>query len=126
MPRLLLSVLSAFALLPLWGDHIVAQNGKAQMLVVYKKCKNPKDQLWDHVFRRHNTPDFPAKELAQHLNKITGANFKVVEEALWDKSTPAFLVGNTDFARKNKIDTSKFDREEWLYKSIGKNIISFI
>ena len=123
MPKILLSVLSILAFLPLRGNHPAAKDGKAQMVIVCKKCENPKSQRWDHVFERRNTPDFAAKELAEHLQKITGAVFKITEESLWDKKTPAFFVGDTAFARKNGIDPSKLDREEWLYKSIGKNIV---
>ena len=123
MQKILLSVLSILAFLPLRGNHPAAKDGKAQMVIVCKKCENPKSQRWDHVFERRNTPDFAAKELAEHLQKITGAVFKITEESLWDKKTPAFFVGDTAFARKNGIDPSKLDREEWLYKSIGRNIV---
>ena len=123
MQKFLLSVLSALAVLPLWGNHPAAGDGKALMVVVYKKCGDPQAQLRDHVFARRNTPDFAAKELAEHLQKITGAVFKVTEESLWDKKTPAFFVGDTGFALENGIETSKLDREEWLYKSVGKNIV---
>ena len=60
-----------FAAVPLYAGHHVAENGKAQMAVIYKKCTNPKEQAWDHVFRRNNTPEFAAKELAEHLEKIS-------------------------------------------------------
>ena len=110
-------------IIPLEAAHQVAENGKAKMAIVYKKCENPKNQAWDPVFQRHNTPDFAARELAEHLQKITGAKFEVVEESRWKNILPAFFIGDTDFAKKNKIDISTLDKEEWLYKSIGKNFV---
>ena len=52
-------------IIPLEAAHQVAENGKAKMAIVYKKCENPKNQAWDPVFQRHNTPDFAARELAE-------------------------------------------------------------
>ena len=111
------------AAVPLFAAHPVADNGKAKMAIVYKKCADPKVQAWDHVFRRRNTSDFAAKELAEHLQKITGAKFQVLEESKWNKKQPAFFIGETDFAKQNKIDLSTLDREEWLYKSVGRNFV---
>ena len=93
------------------------------MQIVYKQNQNPAHERYDHVFKRRNTSDFAAKELAKHLKQITGADFKVVEESFYDKSQPAFFIGETDFALKNKISTSGLGQEKWLYKSIGRNIV---
>ena len=123
MKKVVLFVSALCACFMLQADHQVSQKDKAQMVIVYKKTANPKDQRWDHVFRRKNTADFAAKELAEHLQKITGAKFQVLEESKWNKNTPAFLIGDTAFARQNGIDVSKFKQEQWLYKSIGKNIV---
>ena len=115
----------SFLLLPLvmLADHPAASGGKAGMVIVCNPVKDVKNQLWDHVFRRYNTPDFAAHELAGHLKQMTGASFKIMNESEWDGKTPAFLIGQTDFARKNGIDFSKFDKEEWLYRSIGGNLV---
>lgn len=107
----------------LWADHSAASGGKSGMVIVYRPVKDAADQLWDHVFKRRNTPDHAAKELASHLQEMTGAAFKILQESEWDGKTPAFLVGQTDFARKNGIDFSRFDKEEWLYRSMGRNIV---
>ena len=107
----------------LCANHKIAANGKAEMQIVYKQNQNPAHERYDHVFRRRNTSDFAAKELAKHLKQITGADFKVVEESFYDKSQPAFFIGETDFALKNKINTSSLGQEKWLYKSIGRNIV---
>ena len=107
----------------LCANHKIAANGKAEMQIVYKQNQNPAHERYDHVFKRRNTSDFAAKELAKHLKQITGADFKVVEESFYDKSQPAFFIGETDFALKNKISTSGLGQEKWLYKSIGRNIV---
>ncbi|MBO7148055.1 MAG: DUF4838 domain-containing protein [Lentisphaeria bacterium] len=123
MYKRLLLCFSLAAQFVLPAAHPAAKNGKAEMLVVYKKTANPKNECHDHVYKRYNTTDLTARELASHLQKITGAEFSIVEETAWDQKQPAFLIGQTDFAKKNGLDFSKFDKEEWLYKSIGKNIV---
>lgn len=64
-----------------------------------------------------------AAELKIYLDKITGDNFTIVDEKNFDNSHPAIYLGNTVFAEKNGIDSGKFQAEEWLIKSEGKNLI---
>ncbi|MBQ6599677.1 MAG: DUF4838 domain-containing protein [Lentisphaeria bacterium] len=115
--------LPLFLPLLLLADHPAASGGKARMAIVYRPVKDVKAGLYDHVFKRYNTPDLAASELAGHLRKMTGADFKILKESEWDGRTPAFLIGQTDFARRSGIDFSKFGKEEWLYRSIGKNLV---
>lgn len=103
--------------------HTVASGGKALMQIVYEPCARVEVQRYDHVFKRKNTPDVAAGELAEFLKKMTGAEFLVLKEADWDDETPAFLIGDTAFARKNGIDVPGFKSEEWLYRTCGKNIV---
>ncbi len=118
IPLLLLS-----AAFPLSAEHAVAADRKAEMAIVYRKTAEPQKQLYDHVFRRYNTPDLAAQELAEHLRKITLAPFRIMEESEWDGKQPAFLVGDTAFAEKSGIDFKKLGREEWFYKSAGPHIL---
>lgn len=107
----------------LLADHPVASGGKARMTIVYHPVTDVRAGFRDHVFKRYNTPELAASELADHLRQMTGAEFKILKESEWDGKTPAFLIGQTDFARKNGIDFSQLEKEEWLYRSIGKNLV---
>ena len=105
------------------AEHPVAADGKAKMIIVYQPSAHPKAERWDHIYKSNNTPEFGAKYLADYLKEITGAEFRRIPEKQWDGQTPAFLVGPTAFARKHGIDFSRFRTEEWLYKSVGQNIV---
>ena len=65
-----------------------------------------------------------ADELKEHLDKITGADFKLVaEEDAAAVKAPAFYVGQTKFAASKGIDFGKFHDQEWLVRTIGKDIV---
>ena len=65
MRKVVLFVSALCACFVLQADHQVSLKDKAQMVIVYKKTANPELQRRDHVFRRRNTSDFAAKELAE-------------------------------------------------------------
>lgn len=56
------------------------------------------------------------KELKTYLNKSTKSLKVNGKEAV-------FHIGNTDFARKNGIDTAKMETEAWLIKSFDQHIV---
>ena len=65
-----------------------------------------------------------ADELKEHLDKITGADFKLVaEEDAAAVKAPAFYVGQTKFAASKGIDFGKFHDQEWLVKTVGKDVV---
>ncbi len=63
-----------------------------------------------------------AKELADYLKKITGAEFATVEEKDF-QGGPAIYVGWTEFAKKNGADFSTFGDEESLVKTHEDSLI---
>lgn len=65
---------------------------------------------------------FAAAELSTYLERVTGAKFKIVDEKT-KISTPAIYVGNTAFAQKNEVISSKLAPEEWVIKQKGKDLI---
>jgi len=71
----------------------------------------------------HKDAQFPAEELRDHLEKVTGAKFKIIGEQDFDGKGAAFYVGRTEFARKNGVDFSNFAAEEWMYRTIGNNVV---
>ena len=60
-------------------------------------------------------------DLAAVLKKITGADFKVVRED--QVKSPAIYVGNTRYAIDRGFGKDKFQDEEWLIRTDGKNLI---
>ena len=63
-----------------------------------------------------------ADELKLHLDQITGADFPIVMDKDAVKG-PAIWLGNTAFARKQGIDSTKLAPEEWLIRNYGKDLI---
>ena len=63
-----------------------------------------------------------ADELKLHLDRITGANFRLEKEN-GTVSGPAIWLGNTAFAREQGIDSAKLAPEEWVIRNFGKNLI---
>ena len=64
-----------------------------------------------------------AKELAAHLEKITGAKFSLVAEKDLAPGAKAIYVGNTAFARSRGIDMAKLGEEDAALKTVDGNLI---
>ena len=63
-----------------------------------------------------------AQELQLHLQEISGAAFTLVKESK-NITGHAIWLGNTARARKYGIDSKKIRPEEWVIKTIGKDLI---
>jgi hypothetical protein len=63
-----------------------------------------------------------AKELKEYLQKISGAEFAIVQEPDF-KGGPAIYVGWTEFAKKQGLDFATFGEEESLLKTVDKSVI---
>ena len=63
-----------------------------------------------------------AEELQLFYQKIYAKTLKVIPESS-AKGKNAIYLGNTAFAKKNGIDCSKADKEEWILSTKGKNLI---
>ncbi|MDR1964484.1 MAG: DUF4838 domain-containing protein [Planctomycetaceae bacterium] len=66
-----------------------------------------------------------AKELKQHLNTVTGADFVVVKESEVDAAKPQIVVGNSKRAKEllPEIDATKLPYDGIIIKSVGKNLV---
>ncbi|MDR0609000.1 MAG: DUF4838 domain-containing protein [Planctomycetaceae bacterium] len=66
-----------------------------------------------------------AKELKQHLDTVTGANFAVVAESEIDVAKPQIVVGNSKRAKEflPEIDVAKIPYDGIVIKTIGKNLV---
>lgn len=64
-----------------------------------------------------------AKELSSYLQKMTGAKFPVIAEKDAANAKFAIYVGATDFAAKQGIKQNSIGDEEWIVRTVGKNLI---
>ena len=64
-----------------------------------------------------------AQELALHLEMVCGRKISVANEKISTASAGKIYIGQTAFARKNGIDSSKFNKEEHFVKAFGKNAL---
>ena len=87
------------------ADMTVARQGTAKCVII------------------HDGPEKAAEELRDYLNKITGAEFKILPEKEFDGKSAAIFVGNTRFAKKKGIDFATFQPEEWFYQSKDNHLI---
>ncbi|MFA7160788.1 MAG: DUF4838 domain-containing protein, partial [Kiritimatiellia bacterium] len=66
---------------------------------------------------------FAAQELTNFLARVTGATFPVVLESALAGKTHGIYVGWTKFAAQNGIEAEKLGEEEWVIRTVGKNLI---
>ncbi|MBU0607402.1 MAG: hypothetical protein KKI08_05920, partial [Armatimonadetes bacterium] len=64
-----------------------------------------------------------ARELAEYLEKVTGAEFRTVEETAAEKPVRAIYLGWTAFAAGEGIDCAKLGAEEWVIKTFGDSLV---
>ena len=63
-----------------------------------------------------------SEELQFFYQKIYGRKLTVIPESQ-AKGKSVIYLGNTSFAKTEGVDSSKADREEWILRSVGKNLI---
>jgi hypothetical protein len=65
--------------------------------------------------------EFAASQVSIYLQKMSGAEFKIVKEQDLTAGTPAIYLGRTKFAAANT--PKDLASEEWLVKTAGDNLI---
>ena len=63
-----------------------------------------------------------AEELQFFYQKIYGRKLTVIPESQ-AKDKSVIYLGNTSFAKTTGVDSSKADREEWILRTVGTNLI---
>lgn len=63
------------------------------------------------------------RELSAFLTRVTGAPFMVVPEAAFSGVENGIYVGWTKYAEKNGIEPTNLGEEEWIIRTVGKNLI---
>lgn len=63
------------------------------------------------------------EDLRTYLGKMTGAKFQVFPESKVPANKSVIYVGQTEFAKKQKINFNKLNPEEWIIRTVGKNLI---
>ena len=64
---------------------------------------------------------FAAEEAAAVLGKAVGRKIRVLTKA--SGKVPAVIIGDTAYAAKNGIDVKKFDRDGFVIRTIGKDVL---
>ncbi len=67
--------------------------------------------------------EFAAKELREHLNRVTGAVFSTRCETAADIPARGIYVGPTAFAAARGVDFAELGDEEWIIRSYGENLV---
>ncbi|MBM4049169.1 MAG: hypothetical protein FJ279_29060, partial [Planctomycetes bacterium] len=87
----------------------LAQDGKATAAVVLSAKATLPEQT-------------AAKELADYLSKATGTQFSVCDESSATRADSTLYIGPTQFAAKLGLDAAKLGPEEWLMRTVGKDL----
>lgn len=66
---------------------------------------------------------FAVQELAHFLGRVTGASLPVAAESSLQGNASSIYVGWTKYASRNGIDAAKLGQEQWLIRSVDKNLI---
>ncbi len=78
------------------------------------------------VVGAHNATEaesMAAKELAEYLGKVTGAEFPLVVENKAPRASRKIYVGWTDFAARRSADGSTLGEEEWIIRTVGRDLV---
>ena len=92
-------------------EHLLADNGETDYVIV-------KPVNASYGFNHYVAMDF-----SRILKEATGADFKVIEEGKISTKSKKIYIGPTKFAAQNGIDIEKLRRDEWVFRSIGDDIV---
>ena len=96
------------------GERIrLASGGKATTTIVVASAASPAEQT-------------AAREIADYLHKITGAAFTIISEdsaPATGSRTSRLLIGPTGFAKNQGIAPDKLDPEEWIIRTVGRDLV---
>ncbi|MBM4082804.1 MAG: hypothetical protein FJ278_24065, partial [Planctomycetes bacterium] len=88
----------------------LAQDGKATAAVVLSAKATLPEQT-------------AARELADYLSKVTGGQFAIQDESSATRADFTLYIGPTQFAQAQGLDAAKLGPEEWLMRTVGKDLI---
>jgi len=109
MIRRLIPVLLTGLLMPPSFAAILAEGGTARATVVLAPDAEPDEQT-------------AAREVAEYLNKVTGAEFSVRAEGEVRLFSGVY-VGPTAYAESQGVDAEELAPEEWVIRTVGPNLI---
>lgn len=90
----------------------LSEDGKTSYVIVLPTEATPLEQT-------------AAKELKQHLNAVTGTDFKIVAETEIDNNKPQIVVGNSKRAKEllPEIDVATIPYDGIVIKTVGQNLV---
>ena len=92
------------------GAIVLAKGGVTEYVIVESRNQIPAERT-------------AVTDLAKYLKKVTGAEFKIVEEKSGVRLDKGIYVGWTDFAESHGLVASGFAPEEWSVITVGDNIV---
>jgi hypothetical protein len=96
------------------ADLKLAENGRTDyQIVVPEPSKSP--VLAEKVMQ--------VARLVQAAFKANGADLPIVEEGVRDAGKPALYLGDTAFARANRVDASRLEGWSYVHKVVGRDVI---
>ena len=104
------ALLALFAYTVTGGEISSATDGKSDYMIVEAAAPTAAEA-------------FAVKELAKFLGQSTLSAPRVIKEADFQGGTPAVFVGQTGFAGKSGIDFKNVGPEEWVVRSVGKDVV---
>ncbi|MDO9542296.1 MAG: DUF4838 domain-containing protein [Kiritimatiellia bacterium] len=88
----------------------IAERGKAKSIIVLGKDAIAPEKT-------------AAKELAEYLKKVTGAEFKIIGEGEETQKDNLIYVGPTKYALENGLDSDLLAEEQWFVRTVNGNLI---
>jgi len=88
----------------------LAEEGKAMVTIIYATGATAPEKT-------------AAKEVAEYLHRISGANFQVRSEDQAPAKGNRVFVGPTAFARSQGFTVDKLGPEEWVIRTVGNDLV---
>ncbi|MCL2745096.1 MAG: hypothetical protein FWE67_14725, partial [Planctomycetaceae bacterium] len=108
----ILAMLFSFIAVSAAESLILSKDGKTEYVIVLPAEPTAVEQT-------------AAKELKQHLDAVTGADFVIVKESEVDGTKPQLLIGNSKRLKEllPQLDITKIPYDGIVIKTVGKDII---
>jgi hypothetical protein len=115
-----LKVLAVFGIVALFTCCALGKSSERRIVLAENKTAKCVIVLSDGAIEPEQTA---ARELADYLKKVTGAEFTIVKEEEETKKGTRIYVGPTKYAKDHDINCEKLGPEAWVMRTIDGNLI---
>jgi Domain of unknown function (DUF4838)/Carbohydrate family 9 binding domain-like/Glycosyl hydrolase family 67 N-terminus len=91
-------------------DIILTDGGKTDYLLAVSQNPSKMEKM-------------AAEEFVKYLKAVSGVSLNICKEGQLERTDKIIYMGWTEFARRQGIDFKKLGKEEWLIKTVEKNLI---